>query len=222
MLRRLLQTIVVALLSVHSLGAQSDPTLYLVSYVEATPASRDQVAALLKQLADNDRRGGAVRAEALQRTTEPNQYVLLEVWKDQQALTGNMGAAGTRQLRERLAPLLLAPFDERRCIGTMVTPPGEGHANVYVVTHIDVPGNSRDAAMQLMRPLVDQSRREPGNVRFDIVHQLDRTNHFTAIEAWSDQKTEDGHELASHTRTFRGGITPLLGALYDQRRYKPL
>jgi len=40
MMRRLLQIIVVALLSVHSLGAQSgDATLYLVSYVEATPAS---------------------------------------------------------------------------------------------------------------------------------------------------------------------------------------
>src|SRR5260370_20922315 len=143
MMRRLLQTIVVALLSVHSLGAQSDPTLYLVSYVEATPASRDQVAALLKQLADNDRRGGAVRAEALQRTTEPNQYVLLEVWKDQQALTGNMGAAGTRHLRQRLAPLLLAPFDERRCIGTMGTPLRGGPGNVYVLTHIGGAGNQR-------------------------------------------------------------------------------
>jgi|SRR6185436_1714947 quinol monooxygenase YgiN len=222
MMRRLLQTILVAFLSVQGLGAQGDPTLYLVSYVEATPAAREQVATLLKQLADNDRRSGAIRAEALQRTTEPNQYALLEVWKDQQALTGNMGAAGTRQLRERLAPLLLAPFDERRCTATMVAPVGEGRANVYVVTHIDVPGNSRDAAMQLMRSLLEPSRQDPGNVRFDIVHQLDRTNHFTAIEAWSDQKTQDGHELAPHTRTFRAAITPLLGALYDQRRYKPL
>lgn len=222
MMRHMLQTIVVALLAVQGLGAQSDSTLYLVSYIEAAPASREQVGTLLKQIADNDRRGGAMRAEALQRITEPNQYVILEVWKDQQALAGSSGAAGTRQLREKLAPMLLAPVDERRCTATMVAPLTDGRATVYVVTHIDVPGNSRDAAMQLMRPLIDQSRKDAGNVRFDIVHQLDRTNHFTAIEAWSDQKSQDGHELAPHTRTFRGGINPLLGALYDQRRYKPL
>lgn len=221
-MRRMLQTIVVALLAVQSLGAQSDPTLYLVSYIEAAPTSRDQVATLLKQIVDNDRRGGAIRAEALQRTTEPNQYLILEVWKDQQTLAGNTSAGGTRQLRERLAPMLLAPIDERRCTATMVAPPGDVRATVYVVTHIDVPGNSRDAALQLMRPLLDQSRKDQGNVRFDIVHQADRTNHFTAIEAWADEKSVDAHELASHTRGFRSGITPLLGALYDQRRYKPL
>ena len=75
---------------------------------------------------------------------------------------------------------------------------------------------------RLMQPFVDQSRKDSGSVRFDIVHQTDRTNHFTAIEAWVDQKADDAHELASHTKTFRGGINPLLGALYDQRRYKPL
>ena len=221
-MRLTLRIIVVALLSVQTLGAQSDPTLYLVSYVEAAPASRDQVATLLKQLAETDRRGGAIRAEALQRTTEPNQYVLLEVWKDQQTLAANSSAAQTRQVRDRLAPLLLAPFDERRCVATIVAASGERSAGLYVVTHIDVPGNSRDAALRLMQPLVDQSRKDPGNVRFDMVHQMDRTNHFTAIEAWADQKAGDAHELASHTKSFRGGITPLLGALYDQRKYKPL
>ena len=222
MMRQMLQTIVVALLAVQGVGAQSDPTLYLVSYVEAIPASRDQVAALLKQLADNDRRQGAVRSEVLERTTEPNQLLVLEVWKDQRTLASSGEAAQTKALRERLAPLLLAPIDERRCVATMVVPSGERSAGLYVVTHIDVPGNSRDAAMRLMQPFIDQSRKDPGNVRFDIVHQADRTNHFTAIEAWADQKADDAHELASHTKTFRGGITPLLGALYDQRRYKPL
>jgi len=90
------------------------------------------------------------------------------------------------------------------------------------VTHIDVPGTSRDAALRSMEQLVDRSRKDPGNVRFDLVHQKNRTNHFTAIEAWADQKSGDAHELAQHTRTFRREITPLLGALYDQRWYRPL
>jgi len=74
-----------------------------------------------------------------------------------------------------------------------------------------VPGKAATPDAAHAARLSIKSRRN-GERRFDIVHQLDRTNHFTAIEAWSDQKSDDGHELASHTRTFRGGITPLLGA----------
>ena len=154
---------------------------------------------------------------------ESNQFLILEIWKDQRALDAHNGAAHTKSFREQVS---------RRCssrqstnasaCATMVAPLRQSRAAVYVVTHIDVPGTSRDAALELMDSFIDRTRSEPGNVRFDLVHQSNRTNHFTAIEAWADQKAADAHELAQHTRTFRRGITPLLGALYDQRWYRPL
>ena len=203
------------------LSAQGDSTLYVVSYIEAAAASQGRVAMMLRQLADASRKEGPMRYEALQRTTDSNQFLLLEIWKDQRALDAHAGAAHTTQFREQVAPLLLAPIDERLCVATMVAPLREGRGTVYIVTHIDVPGTSRDAAMRLMQPLIDQSRNDSGNVRFDLVHQTNRTNHFTAIEAWADQKSGDDHQLARHTRTFRREIAPLLGALYDQRWYRP-
>ena len=205
-----------------ALEAQGDSTLYIVSYLEATSASQGQVAMMLKELAGASRTEGAVRYEALQRTPESNQFLLLEIWKDQRALDAHTAAAHTKRFRDQIAPLLIAPIDERLCVATMVAPLRESRGTVYIVTHIDVPGTSRDAALTLMKPFIDQTRSERGNVRFDLTHQKDRTNHFTAIEAWADQKSADAHELAQHTRTFRRGITPLLGALYDQRWYKPL
>src|SRR4051812_33943638 len=120
-MNRLLRIVAVTLVSLVSstlLFAQGDTTVFIVSYVEASPASRDQVAALLKQLADTDRRNGAVRAEVLQRTTQSHQFVILETWKDAQAFEGRAGGPEAKQLRERLAPLLLAPIDERRCVST--------------------------------------------------------------------------------------------------------
>jgi quinol monooxygenase YgiN len=204
------------------LEAQADSTLYVVSYLEATAASQGQVARMLQELAVASRKEGAVRYEALRRTPESNQFLLLEIWRDQRALDAHVGAEHTKRFREQVAPLLIAPIDERLCVATMIAPLRQSRATVYIVTHIDVPGTSRDAALELMDPFIDQTRSEPGNVRFDLVHQKDRTNHFTAIEAWADQKAADAHELAQHTRTFRRGITPLLGALYDQRRYRPL
>jgi len=204
------------------LSAQGDATLYIVTYLAVAPASQRQVATMLTQLADASREEGAMRYEVLQRTTESNQFLLLEIWKDQRALDTHTGAAHTKRFREQVAPLLLGSIDERLCVGTIVAPLREGRGTVYIVTHIDVPGTNRDAALRLMGQVIDQSRNDRGNVRFDVVHQKDRTNHFTAIEAWADQSSSNDHQLAPHTLTFRRGIGPLLGALYDQRWYRPL
>ena len=222
----LLGTGVVLALSVAgsplTVDAQGNSTVYVVSYLEAAAASQGQVAMMLQEVAGASRKEGAVRYEALRRTPESNQFLLLEIWKDQRALDAHTGAAHTKAFREHVAPLLIAPIDERLCVATMVAPLREGRGTVYVVTHIDVPGTSRDEALTLMKPFIDQTRSERGSVRYDLVHQSNRTNHFTAIEAWADQKSADAHELAQHTRTFRRGITPLLGALYDQRWYRSI
>ena len=207
---------------VPALNAQDDSTLYVVSYVEAVPASQGQVATLLKQLADASRKEGAVRFEVLQGITQSNQFLILEIWKDQRALETHAAAPHTRQFRGQVDPLLLAPVDERLCVATTVAPLRDGRGTAYVVTHVDVPPGSRDATVASIRALAERSRSDPGNVRFDAVHQKDRTNHFTVIDVWSDQKSGDNHQVAPHTRAFRTQLAPMLGALYDQRWYKPL
>lgn len=203
-------------------NAQSPSTMYVVSYVEAAPASQAQVATMLRQLADASRKEGPVRYEVLQRTTESNQFVILEIWKDQPALDKHTAAASTTQFRQQVAPLLLAPIDERVCIATTVAPLREARGAVYVVTHVDLPPADREALLPLIRTFAEDSRKDAGNVRFDVVHQKAKTNHFTVIGVWSDQRSDDGHQLAAHTKDFRSKITPSAGALYDQRWYKPL
>jgi quinol monooxygenase YgiN len=221
-LRLALVTLIAAAMP-QALDAQADSTLYVVTYVEAAPASQAQVATMLKQLADASRREMPFRFEVVQSITRSNQFVLLEIWKDQQALDAHAAAAHTRQFREQVASLVLAPIDPRLCVATTVAPLREGRGAVYVVTHIDVgPGPGRENAARYIHELAEQSRKEAGNLRFDVGQQKDKSNHFTAIEVWADQKSDNDHELAAHTRAFRAQIAPLLGALYDQRSYKPL
>jgi quinol monooxygenase YgiN len=206
----------------QALDAQDDPTLYVVRYVEAAPASQGQVAAMLRQLAEASRKEGAVRYEVLQRTTPVNQFVILEIWKDQPALDRHDAAAHTRQFRGDVGPLLVAPIDERFCVATIAATLREGRGGLYVVTHVDVGPGGRPASLPVLEVYAAQSRKDPGNLRVDIVHQKDKTNHFTVMEVWADQKSFDDHQLAAHTRTFRTQIGPFMGALYDQRSYKPL
>jgi quinol monooxygenase YgiN len=221
-LRRLVVASFVGLASIAGAAAQDDPTIYLVSYVEAVPASQRQVATMLSELAAASRGEGAVRFEVVQRTTHPNEFLILEMWKDQQALDRHVSAPHFTKFRDAVAPLLTAPIDERLCVATVVGSSREDRNAVYAVTHVDVPGNVRPDAMRIMTTHTEQSRKEPGNVRFDIVHQKNRTNHFSVIEVWADQRSENQHHLTAQTKEYRKQINPLLGALYDRRVYKAI
>jgi quinol monooxygenase YgiN len=201
----------------------ADQMAYMVTYLEVTPAAKGQAATLLKQLAAASKQdAGLVRFEVLQRTTPSNQFVILEAWKDQAALDAHAAAAHAKQFREKLTPLLIAPIDDRLSIAISTAPPQNARAALYVVTHVDVGPPNRDKAVVALNALADPSRKEAGNLRFDVLQQKARSNHFTVTEVWKDQRSNDAHEIAAHTKDFRAALGPLTGALYDQRWYKPL
>jgi quinol monooxygenase YgiN len=218
-----LATAMMSIAAIQSAPAQDDPTAYLVTYIDALPAAEDQSAALLKQLADASRKeAGNLRFEVLQRTTPSNQFLVLEAWKDKAAMDAHMAAASTKQLRDKLLPMLLAPIDDRTSIATSVSPMQTARGAVYVATHVDVAPPMREKTLGVLKPFADVTRKDGGNVRFDVLQQTARTNHFTVVEVWTDQKSSDAHELTAHGKQYRSDLAPMIGALYDQRFYKPL
>ncbi len=74
----------------------------------------------------------------------------------------------------------------------------------------------------LLRSLAEASRKEPGNLRFDIVQHSMRANHFTVIEGWRNQQALDAHVAAAHTKTYRDAIQPMTGSPLDERVYKAI
>jgi quinol monooxygenase YgiN len=202
---------------------EADQTAYMVTYVEVTPAAKGQAATMLKQLAAASKQDvGLVRFEVLQRTAPSNQFVILEAWKDQAALDAHGATAHAKQFRDKVTPLLIAPIDDRLSIAISTVPPQNARAGLYVVTHVDVGPPNRDKIVVALNALADPTRRDAGNVRFDVLQQKARSNHFTVTEAWKDQRSNDAHEIAAHTKDFRAALGPLTGALYDQRWSKPL
>jgi quinol monooxygenase YgiN len=206
----------------------ADPTVFIVSYIEATYAGRNQVATQLKQLRDASAKdGGLIRYEVLQRVSPANQFMALEIWKDQQAFDAHVASAHRKAFREKVTPLLLAPIDDRQGVTVSVDPmqAAKGRATgsaIYVVSHVDVAPPNREKITPALKALAEASRKEPGNLRFDVAFQKNRTNHFKVIETWKDQKSNEAHEIAAATKEFRNVLTPLTGAMYDQRWYKPL
>ncbi|MGD9617995.1 MAG: putative quinol monooxygenase [Alphaproteobacteria bacterium] len=195
-----------------------------VAYVEAAPEAADAVAAALGDLAaEIAKADGALGFLALRETGRPARFAMLGVWRDAPACDRAGEAIALWQ--DRMAARLAAPFDRRPSSGFLVaaepgTPPA-GDA-VHILTHVDVPPPSKDICIGLLHRLVAASRNEAGALRFDALQQENRPNHFTLIEVWRDRAAWERHLTADHTSAFRRDLTPLLGALYDERLYEPL
>jgi quinol monooxygenase YgiN len=207
-------------------NAQTPPAIegpvYVATYVELVPTAVNEGGALLKQYRDASRKdAGNVRTELVQEVGRPTRFAILGIWADQKAFDMHGKTAHTAQFRDKLKLLHAGPYDERVHSGMSVGArdalrPG----SVVVVTHVDVPGSFKDATVPLLQQLSETSRKEAGNLRFEVQQQGNRPNHFTVVELWTDQNAYDAHVLAGHTRQFRDTLGPMAGALYDERLYK--
>jgi quinol monooxygenase YgiN len=114
-------------LAVLSLGlapfARADDanTAYIVTYIETSPAAKAKALAMLKEIAKASRKEeGNLRFELLQRIGQDNHFAILEAWKDKEAQAAHARTDRVKALRDKLAPMLRAPYDERPHTGLAV------------------------------------------------------------------------------------------------------
>ena len=93
---------------------------------------------------------------------------------------------------------------------------------VYVVTHVDVIPPRREDAVAALKILGEASRSAGGNVRYEVVQQTNRPNHFTVFEIWRSRDAFDAQGMSTHMREFRDKLAGMTGALYDERLYEIL
>lgn len=202
-----------------------DGPRYIVTYVEVMPSAKDQGATLVRQFRDATRKeSGNLRAEIARRIGLPNQFVILEAWKDQVSFDSHTKAPHTTTFRDKLKAIQNAPYDERVHFPLSVgpLPASLGGAAVIAVTHVDVIPPQRENGTALVKQLAEDSRKDDGNLRFESVTQTNRQNHFSVVEVWKNRKTLDAHSMNAKTRAFREKLAPASGALYDERLYKSL
>jgi quinol monooxygenase YgiN len=220
----LLASVLTSFAPMNTAHAQDNP-VYVVSYIDVAPATRGTAVGLLRKLAVASRKDeGNTRFEILQRTAPGNQFVIVSIWKDQKAYDAHIAAAHVKDFRDRIKPHLISAIDDRTHTGLEIAAAGGrlSRAAVYVVTHVDVPPPKKDDCVAALKDLVADSRKEAGSVRFDVFQQGSRPNHFTVVEIWRSLRAYDNHITAAHTKKFRNTLTPMSGALYDERLYRAL
>ena len=209
---------------VPSAHAQGN-AVYLATYVEVMPNAVAPGTALLKQYRDASfKEDGNLRAEALAEIERPNRFVVVEAWRDKAALDAHGQSAATAKFRDKLKPIADAPYDERINTALYVTQ-GKNESQsgaIYVLTHVDVIPAGKDDCMAALKAMSVDTASDAGNISYEVLQQANRGNHFTVIEAWTNRKALDAHAMAAHTRAFREKLSPIAGALYDERIYKAL
>jgi len=221
----LLAMVLLPIASMPTTYAQ-DNAVYVVSYIDVAPAARGMATSLLRQLASASRKDeGNMRFDILQRAAPSNQFAIVAIWKDQKAYDAHLAASHTKEFREKIKPQLISAIDDRVHTGMEIaaTPAGKnGRGAIVVVTHVDVPPPKKDECIAALKTLVADSRKDPGSVRFDVFQQGNRPNHFSVVEIWKSQSAYEAHITAVSTKKFRDQLTPMSGALYDERLYRAI
>jgi quinol monooxygenase YgiN len=223
-----MQRLLTLLFSTLILGAQAPPSTdtsaYAVAYVDVMPASKATAVNAFKQYRDASRKeDGFVRFELFEQAGRPGHLSVLETWANPKAMETHAAGASAKEWRMKLDPIRLTDYDQRP-YKTLTLSPSSTAANdrgIFVVTHVDIGGQGTNAG-DLLRRLAETSRKEEGNVRFDVLQHAMRANHFTVIEGWQNQKALDAHAAAAHTRQYRDALGPIAGSPLDERIYQPV
>lgn len=202
-----------------------DSAVYIATYIEVMPNAADSGATLLGRYRDASRKeAGNLRFDTLHEIARANRFAILEAWRDGAVLEAHDNASSTLDFRKRLTEILGAPPDER--INSMTYGGPVKHQNragsLFVLTHVDVMPVHKDDCLALLKAMSIDISKDYGEIDYEVLQQENRGNHFTVVEEWTNRKTLDAHSMAVHTRAFRENLSPMLGALYDERFYSAL
>jgi quinol monooxygenase YgiN len=218
---RILSLVLVTLVALVAAAASPAQTAiearYAVAYVEVQANAASAMRSAFQRYRDASRmEGGSGTMELLQQSGNSGLFVIIERWQDEASLAAHGRADSTTRFRDALASIRVSGYDERpyKDFAAGRASPGTAEA-VYVVTHVDIapPGD----ATALLRQVANQSRSEPGCLRFDVLQHAQRANHFTIVEAWRTRAARDRHVAAMHMKQYREALQPLIGSPLDER-----
>jgi quinol monooxygenase YgiN len=94
---------------------------------------------------------------------------------------------------------------------------GQDTAAFYIVTYFETMPAEAPKAAEIARELAGASRKEDGNLRFEVLQRVGQPDHFVILEAWRTKEAHAAHAKAAHTTQFRQKLGSMLRGPYDER-----
>ena len=196
----------------------------VLTLIEVKIEARGHAGGVLRQYANALREHQATPGQfiLMQEISRPERFAILD--RERSAVLTE-GGRETRAFPEGLTDDLTAPPDQRlnhELDGTATATGArvDAHANLFVITHVDIASPDRSGVETAFRKLVAAARLSDGNLGFEILQQVDRPNHFNLISAWLGESSFRAFVASAGAREFRQTIAPLLGSPYDERFFR--
>ena len=175
--------------------------IYSISYLEVEIAARGQAAEII---------AGHAQTVCLQEISRTNRFVAMN----------RKEMEGPPLYAQELKNLLISPLDERQHEVLEVDEFANFSGELFVVTHIDGMPPEKENGAALVRQMWLETGTEDGCLACNALTQVNRPNHMTVFENWLDREAQSTHAETDTIKAFREALTPLSGALYDERFYR--
>ncbi|HKH44834.1 MAG TPA: putative quinol monooxygenase [Thermoanaerobaculia bacterium] len=94
---------------------------------------------------------------------------------------------------------------------------------VHVIAMFVAAAGKEQELEQLLRTLVEPTRKEAGCIRYDLMRGIPgESGDFVFVEEWESAETLDAHSQSQHLREIGPKIGPILGAPANIARYRQI
>jgi quinol monooxygenase YgiN len=93
---------------------------------------------------------------------------------------------------------------------------------VYVLARVTGQPNRVAELRVLLLELEEESRREDGCLRYEVLQDEQDQNSFALVEEWQSASALDAHNASAHVRDALGRAPALVAQLPEIRRYRKL
>jgi quinol monooxygenase YgiN len=88
---------------------------------------------------------------------------------------------------------------------------------IYLVTYVELMPNTVASGAALLKQYRSESRKENGNLHFDVLAEIKRPNRFAIVEVWKSKAEPDAHGHAAASSQFSEKLKALQDAPNDVR-----
>ena len=174
-------------------ATSEESTIRINCMLTVDAANRDKAIDLCKQLvAASLGDEGVIDYDVLESATRPNKLMIFETWKDQASLDVHSAAAHFTRIVPQLA---------NAAVGEMAiqsfTKASEGN-QIRINCLFKVAAENVTKILGLSKELVEASRKDGGNIDYDIYQSQTDPTKMMIFETWQDQPSLDTHSAAEH------------------------
>lgn len=90
---------------------------------------------------------------------------------------------------------------------------------IIIHANLQVQPDQEHAFLEAARAVVEGSRKETGNIGYDLKKSTDQEGHYTMVELWKDAAATQAHNKSDHFQAFSKQAATFMAAPMDLNVY---